>query len=331
MTTNTIAAIIPLYNKEPYIARAITSVLAQTRAVEEIIVVDDVSTDGSAEQVLAFCDPRIQLVRRSDPAQRGLPATRNVGIRAARSRWIALLDADDRWHDHFIEEVHDLLSQASERVGCLFTGWENVWPDGRVIRDKFSASFPEQRVRQLDFDAFVSEWLRYGGCPIFPSGVVLRRDILVESGLFLERCRRGEDKEMWLRVIARSDVLCSSRVCSSYHHGIPGQMNYAVTTNMRHCICATLENMIAASSGTRRRLLMRLFNHEVYQYARAVGLRERLSPEVYRGYFVSLDPLRYFLLLALTYIPLPLQRLMRQVVLGTHRIVGRLRSRPAYQ
>src|SRR3979490_3075810 len=105
MTTNTIAAVIPLYNKEPYIARAISSVLSQTRPVDEIIIVDDASTDGSVQKLEAFRDQRIQLLRRMNPRQRGLPATRNLGIQSATSRWIALLDADDSWHEDFIEEI----------------------------------------------------------------------------------------------------------------------------------------------------------------------------------------------------------------------------------
>ena len=98
MTTNTIAGVIPLYNKEPYIARAIASVLAQTRPVDEIIIVDDASTDGGLEQIKAFQDPRIRVLRRRDPRQRGLPATRNLGrseerrvgkecVTTCRSRW----------------------------------------------------------------------------------------------------------------------------------------------------------------------------------------------------------------------------------------------------
>src|SRR5713226_4688954 len=130
MTINTIAAVIPLYNKEPYVARAIASVLAQTRPVEEIIVVDDASTDCSLEQIKAFQDPRIRVLRRMDPRQRGLPATRNLGIRSATSRWIALLDADDRWHEDFIEESKKLMAQASDRMGFIFTGWESVSPNG---------------------------------------------------------------------------------------------------------------------------------------------------------------------------------------------------------
>src|SRR4051812_45845587 len=101
--SNTIAVVIPLYNKEPYIKRAIASVLAQSRPVDEIIIVGDASTDGSLERVKEFHDPRMKIILRTDPRERGLPTTRNMGILSARSRWIALLDADDRWHEDFIQ------------------------------------------------------------------------------------------------------------------------------------------------------------------------------------------------------------------------------------
>ena len=67
MTTNTIAAVIPLYNKEPYIGRAITSVLAQTRPVDEIIVVDDASTDRSLERLCAGADRSFAFAARGHP------------------------------------------------------------------------------------------------------------------------------------------------------------------------------------------------------------------------------------------------------------------------
>ena len=181
MTTNTFAALIPLYNKEPYVARAITSVLAQTRPVDEIIIVDDASTDGSTQQVMAFRDPRLRLLKRTDPKQRGLPATRNLGIGSATSRWIALLDADDRWHEDYIEEIEKLLTQASDRTGMLFTGFENIWSDAVVTRDPYSASCEDRRFTHLNFDSFVSTWLRIGDCPVIPSGVVVRRDMLFEA------------------------------------------------------------------------------------------------------------------------------------------------------
>jgi len=327
MRRDTIAAVIPLYNKEPYIARAMASVLAQTRPVEEIIVVDDASTDGGLKRIKAFQDARLRVLRRTDPRQRGLPATRNLGIQSATSRWIALLDADDRWHENFIEETEKLIAQASDRQGFLFTGWESVWPNGVATRDAYSARCDSQGFRQLDLDGFVSAWLDLGACPVFPSGVVIRRDTLIDAGLFQERCRRGEDKEMWLRVLAITDALSSPRVCSSYYRDIPGAMNDTITTNVRHCICPTLEEMIAQASGTRRLLLMRLFNHQVVEYARWVGGRERLSPEVYRGFFVSIAPQGYLLMLTLSYLPLPVQQFARQGMLWIRKVIGLRRSR----
>lgn len=326
MTTNTIAAVIPLYNKEPYIARAVTSVMAQTKPVDEIIIVDDASTDGSLERLKAFQDPRIRVFRRTDPRQRGLPATRNLGIRSAASRWIALLDADDRWHEDFIEENEKLMAQASDRTGFLFTGWETVWADGHATRDAYSARSDDRGFGQLDLDDFISAWLDLDACPVFPSCVVIRRDTLHEAGLFQERCRRGEDKDMWLRVLAISDALSSPRICSSYYSDIPGAMNQTISTNVRHCVCTTLEAMIARASGPRRRLLMRLFNHQAIEYARWVGGRERLSPEVYRGFFVSIDPQGYLLLLALSYLPAFVQRVTRQGILWARKVTGQPRS-----
>jgi succinoglycan biosynthesis protein ExoO len=327
MTTNTFAVVIPLYNKELYIARAITSVMAQTRPVDEIIIVDDASTDSSIDKVTAFQDPRIRVLRRTDPRQRGLPATRNLGIRSARSHWIALLDADDSWREDFIEEIEKLLTQATDHTGMLFTGWENIWSSG-VTRDLYSASCDGLGFTQLDFDSFVSIWLRLGTCPVMCSGVVLRRDMMIEAGLFQERCRRGEDKEMWLRLMSRADALASPRICSSYYRAVPGQMQDSVTTHVRHCVCATLEEMIAHSSGARRHLLMRLFNQEVLEYARAVGQHERVSPEIYRGFFVSLDPHRYLVLLAFSYLPVPMQKLIRRSLLSASRVIGIPRTRP---
>jgi succinoglycan biosynthesis protein ExoO len=327
MRDNTIAAVIPLYNKEPYIARAVSSILAQTRPVDEIIIVDDLSTDGSLEGVKAFQDPRIRVLRRTDPRQRGLPATRNLGIRSATSRWIALLDADDRWHDDFIEECEKLMAQASDDIGFLFTGWQSILPDGSMTRDAYSACQYGEGVRRLNLDSFVSAWLDVGACPAFPSGVVVRRDSFLEAGLFQEGCRKGADKEMWLRLLAVTDALASPRVCSSYYSGLPGGMNDTISTNMRHCVCATLDEMIARASGPRRRLLMRLFNDQVMEYARGVGGRERLSSEVYRGFFVSMDPQRYLLLLALSYIPASVQNVVRRGILGARRVTRRSRSR----
>ena len=98
-----ISAVIPAYNCEKYIGRAIQSVLSQTRPVDEIIVVDDGSTDTTAEIVRSFGD-KVKLIQQENA---GECAARNTGIKAASCQWVAFLDADDEWLPEKIERSEE--------------------------------------------------------------------------------------------------------------------------------------------------------------------------------------------------------------------------------
>jgi len=97
-----VSVIIPLYNKEPYVERALRSVLMQSIQTFEIIVVEGGSTDNSLEKVQRFDDPRITVVQQRE---KGVSAARNEGVQAARSEFLAFLDADDEWMPGFIETM----------------------------------------------------------------------------------------------------------------------------------------------------------------------------------------------------------------------------------
>src|SRR5215469_10447854 len=107
---NTISVIIPLYNRRDEIGRAIASALGQSRAPDEVIVVDDASRDGSAETVAALGDNRIRLMRHE--RNRGAAAARNTGIAAAQGDWIALLDSDDEWEPEKLAQQVEMLCAA---------------------------------------------------------------------------------------------------------------------------------------------------------------------------------------------------------------------------
>ena len=111
--------IIPLYNKESYIQRAIKSVLLQTYQDFELIIVDDGSTDGSFEAASAIQDPRIHIVRQEN---RGVSAARNRGVSEAKYDWVAFLDADDEWLPEFLEMMNDLHTQFAT-CGLLASGF----------------------------------------------------------------------------------------------------------------------------------------------------------------------------------------------------------------
>lgn len=100
-----VSVVIPLFNKGPYIARALNSVLTQTFQNFEVIVVDDGSTDRGAEVVKNFKDSRICLIQQEN---RGESAARNRGIIASNYNLIALLDADDEWSQDHLKTLVDL-------------------------------------------------------------------------------------------------------------------------------------------------------------------------------------------------------------------------------
>jgi len=326
MTNDTIAAVIPLHNKERFVARAVASVLAQTRPVDEIIVVDDASTDGSVEKVKAFVDPRFKILRRDEPGPGGY-AARNLAIRSATSRWIAFLDADDSWKPDFIEEISRLVARATETTGCVFTGYEKVWSGNRIVQDMHSMRYETIGIRAWDFESFLSNWIDLGTSPIWTSACAIRRDILLQVGLFPEqRCRRGGDKDTWLRTIAQTDALSSPRPCATYHTITENQVTRQETFNVPPCLCSTLQEILAAATGKRRMLLMRLSNLEVFDYVLNVEPRERVSPDVYRGFFVSLDLLKYVVMLGMIHPPPPLRAFVRAAVLRSRSLTRRLRT-----
>ncbi|MGH8246665.1 MAG: glycosyltransferase family 2 protein [Gammaproteobacteria bacterium] len=93
-----ISVIIPAFNRGHTLQRALNSVHAQTRCADEIFVVDDGSTDNTAEVLMRY--PRVQCIRLEN---RGVSAARNAGIRAATGDWLAFLDSDDEWRQRKLE------------------------------------------------------------------------------------------------------------------------------------------------------------------------------------------------------------------------------------
>jgi succinoglycan biosynthesis protein ExoO len=311
-----LAAVICVFNKQDYVARSISSVLRQQPAVDELIVVDDASTDDSVARIEAITDPRLRLLRRTDPLRRGVSEATNLAIGATDADWIAFLDADDGWLENFMPVVAGLIEHAPAEVGCVFTGWEDRWADQDPTQDRYSAQRRDADPVRLDFDAFLEAWLDLGFTPMCGSAVAFRRETLVKAGLFPVGQHRGEDKDLWFRALALADAFGSPQVCAFYDRAVPGQAHKAVTHHRRPWVCTTIEKMIPPSSGRRRVLLKRLFNAEVFRYARHVGLREPISREVYRGFHVAEDPLKYAVLLGLTYTPAFLQSLVRQALLA---------------
>lgn len=259
-----IAAVIPLHNKAPFIARALHSALGQTSRVDEILVVDDASTDNSAaivsEIAASNITQRIRLLRRETPGAGGY-AARNAAINAADAEWIAFLDADDEWRLDFASMLRELIANADEDVGAVFTARRFVRADGsHFVQTALAKREPGPAV--LDLDGFLRLWRTLERCPMWTSATAIRRDVLVRAGMFpAGRCKRGGDKDTWLRVMSATKAVGSNVVGATYYNDVAGQVTRNVSVNQRHCLCDTLIPMIAASTGERRRLLKWVFNY----------------------------------------------------------------------
>jgi glycosyltransferase involved in cell wall biosynthesis len=152
----------------------------------EVVVVDDGSTDDTADMLRQLGDPRVHLVRHATPV--GVSASRNAGVAAARGEWVAFLDDDDLW----APEKLTLQLQTAKAAGCswVYAGTVNV--DDRLrILEGGPPPAPE-RVPEL--------LMRYNPVPAGASNVVVRADALARAGAFDPRLRRTEDWDLWIRL-----------------------------------------------------------------------------------------------------------------------------------
>lgn len=197
--TPLLSVVIPAYNIEDFVVAAVDSALAQTLADLEVIVVDDGSTDRTAERVAALADPRLRLIRQEN---RGLGGARNSGIRAARGRFVGLLDGDDIWYPEKAER-HLAIMQADPEIGLTFSHSryidEDGQPTGGLLISKCISPSVEDLVRR--------NHVGNGSTPI------IRRDAFQRAGLFNESLRSlhsAEDYEMWVRLLHASE--CRARL-----------------------------------------------------------------------------------------------------------------------
>lgn len=126
-----ISVVIPLYNKASHIVRTLDSVLAQTVAPAEIIVVDDGSTDGGGEIVTSTYGSKVTLIRQTN---QGVSAARNRGVEAVSTPYVAFLDADDEWRDNHLQTLKGLIEACPTAV--LYSSAHLISREGRIYRPR---------------------------------------------------------------------------------------------------------------------------------------------------------------------------------------------------
>jgi glycosyltransferase involved in cell wall biosynthesis len=197
--------VVPLFNKEATVARAISSVVRQTYTNFEVIVVDDGSDDQSAAVVDAIRDARLSLVRQSN---RGVSAARNAGVAVSKADYVCFLDADDEWGPQFLERIAALID-AQPDAGIYCCRYETISPEGDVALGALNLS----RDHRGEVDRFFRAY-RSSRSLLNSSNVCVRRDALEEIGGFPEGEKVGEDVFVWLTLAQRYRVMFDARISS---------------------------------------------------------------------------------------------------------------------
>jgi glycosyltransferase involved in cell wall biosynthesis len=229
-----ITVIVPSYNCGQFIAEAIESILAQTLAPDEIIVVDDGSNDDTEQVVGRFVDPRLRYIRQTNA---GVSVARNTGLAAASGEFVAFLDADDRWRPTLLEKLHNIVAHDPKLV-CAFANFVRFHHDAGVLpRDQFqfypelqkllSQPGPTDGTHLLQEDAFCS-LVRCGEIPAYTQVMMFRRR-LIDGVRFNPRLRICQDMEWVLQTFMRGRVAFTPEVLAEVRrHDTNATRDYSV-------------------------------------------------------------------------------------------------------
>ncbi len=215
-----VSVIMPCYNAAAYVAEAIDDVLNQTHREIQLIVVDDGSTDASAEIISGF-GPRVTLIRRPNG---GVSAARNMGLAQAQGTYVAFLDADDRWDRTFIETMVGALHNSD--ADLAYCGWARFWGDLSTARPFVPRDIEAQGQDKLS--------LMLEGCPFPIHSVLVRRTLIEQAGGFNRRFPPAEDYELWLRLAVHHRFRRVPKVMAYYRrHPHQQTANHFHLTKMR--------------------------------------------------------------------------------------------------
>lgn len=193
------SVVIPLYNKEAYVAQTLKSVVGQTYQNFEIIVVNDCSTDNSFDIVKAVQDHRIKIIEHNE--NKGVSASRNTGINAATHPYIAFLDADDQWDSSYLETIWNLVKEYPNESVFATHYRENYKGKFFVPKSKLPISTKGKSVVINDFFK-----INLGRLILTQSCIVVHKTVFEQIGYYDENITNAEDIDFYIRCFSHFDL-----------------------------------------------------------------------------------------------------------------------------
>lgn len=224
-----ISVVLPNYNGSDFLKKAVDSVLAQTFTDFELIVVEDGSTDQSAELLASYSDSRIRVI----PLEQNehICVALNTGLAAARGKYIARIDSDDCWLPNKLEKQYRYMEENPD-CGVCFSLVTVVDEDETILKQEqspFVSIFQEGNRSRY-------EWLRYlffFGNHLCHSSAFFRRDIVEQLGPYRTSLVQIQDYEYWLRIANVSELYVIQEPLVRYRHRLKGgNVSEATQANM---------------------------------------------------------------------------------------------------
>ena len=203
-----ISVVIPLYNKEKSVIRAVQSVLNQSYLDFELLVINDGSTDNSVNQLSEIKDERLNIINKSNG---GVSSARNLGLSLAKFDYVAFLDADDTWKPDFLEKMNLLIEKAPS--AALYGARQDVVLDnGNLVQSSVSTLSD-------NFIGYVGDYflIALKGLLFHTSCVVVNKKLLNNKIFFDESLIKGEDLDFYFNIALRYKVAYFNKVLSCYH------------------------------------------------------------------------------------------------------------------
>lgn len=269
--------IIPLYNKEKYISRAVNSALNQSFKKFEIIIVNDGSTDNSSSVIAKIKDPRVRIINQKNL---GASNARNNGIKKAKAPYIAFLDADDEYLPDFLSNIYELM-QKYKKYSFFATAYKRISSDS--VKECYYGTKKISIVEN-----FIAKMAKTGKIFIHISSVVIKKTVFDDIGVFFTRSKKNyggatifEDIDLWIRISCKYNIVFLNKIETVYYTNT--QTNTINGYKFNRLDCSFYEN-------TMGRLLKEQSNKKIHKSLQQIlyYLRNASATQFFmRGYFTE--------------------------------------------
>jgi len=201
-----ISVVIPLYNKQDFIQKCLNSVLNQTYLPDEIIVINDGSTDCSLEIATSFSKQHYNIpIKIIDNVNQGVSASRNYGILSALYPFVALLDADDEWDEDYLSFMIQLINEFPDA---------SMYSSNHRVKDSDGNVFSPYTSLEPGYKGYINNYFNISKkTPLVNSSkVILRKSVVLSVGGFPEDAVLSEDLYLWFKIASSHKVAHTNRI-----------------------------------------------------------------------------------------------------------------------